>query len=801
MRDHSQMRYVVRGLRRRPLFSAIVVITLALGIGANTAIFTFVDAVLLRPVAVPWLDRIVAVRRALIGVDGLENTDVSPSETMDLVRRTDLFDAAAGISGTTLNLEGGAEPQRIVAARTIGEFFTIFGPRPLLGRLYRPEDSENGSFRRVVLSYGLWQQAFGGDTGVVGRMIQLSGRSYEVVGVMPRAFAYPRTAQLWAPFPYDSVWKTSRRGTWIMSAVARVRPGVPEAQVATGLKAEGERWGGGPTSKHRLFTVPFVAFMAGQLQRVLLVLLGAVVLLLLIACANVASLQLVRAAERGREMAVRAALGAGRWSIARQLLLESLVLAFAGGALGIAIGSVAMRVASRLGDGQYAVLEGVALNGPVLAFALAVTIVAALVSGAFPALRTARVDLQSALKESSRGSSAGVSRGRFLQGSVVVQMALALVLLLGSGLMIRSLAGLMAVDPGFRTEQLTTMKVVLPSARYAMAAQRIAFHDQLIARLGALPGVQSAATAYGLPFSGDDNSSPFNIVGRPRRDDEPERHARMWFVGGDYFRALGIELKRGRVFGPQDPPYGKGMAMAVIDETLAKQFFGKEDPVGRVINQGPDATIIGVVANVKKSDLAEPEKASVYYYFPQAPWGLNTITIVLRSSLPQHTVAAMAQAAVREIDPLLPVSDVASMSDLVDRSLGSRRLAMAVLSAFAALSLGLAVLGIYGVISYRTSQRTHEIGIRMALGARPGDVARMVVGSGARLALAGLASGVVVFLAVGRAMASLVYGVGMHDAVTMATGVVLLGVVALVASYLPARRAARVAPGVVLKGE
>jgi predicted permease len=794
------LRHVVRGLRRRPLFTAIVVLTLALGIGANTAMFSFVDAVLLRPISVPWLDRMVAVRRAVEGVEGLDNTEMSPPETMDLAHRTDLFDATAGVSNTTLNLESSGDPQRVLTARTLGDFFTIFGSRPLLGSIYRPADSENGNFRRAVLSHRLWRQTFGGDSSIVGRSIQLSGRTFEVVGVMPRSFAYPRTADLWVPFQYDSIWKT-RRGTWIMSPIARVRIGVADAQLRAGLKAEAERWGGGSGSAHRLFTVRFVDYIAGQLERVLIVLMGAVVLLLLIGCANVASLQLVRAAERGRELAVRATLGAGRWSIARQLLLESLVLAVIGGVFGVAIGAFAVRELSRWGVAQYELLEGVTLNGTVLVFATAVTVLAALLFGTYPAFRAARVDLHSALKDSMRGTSAGLSRGRFLQGSVVVQTALTLVLLLGSGLMIRSLAELIATDPGFRTDHLTTMKLVLPPARYGKAEPRIAFHEALVARLRTLPGIQASATAFGLPFAGDDNSSLFTIVGRPQRDGEPERHARMWFVGGDYFRVLGIAVKRGRVFGPQDLPYGKGMAAAVIDETLARQFFGNEDPIGQTINQGPDAVIIGVVANVKHGDLTEADKASVYYYFPQAPWGLATVTVILRSTLPLASVAAMARRAVQEIDPLLPVYDIAPMAERIDRSLGNRRLAMTVLTGFAALSLGLAILGIYGVISYTTSQRTHEIGIRMALGARPGDVLRMVVGSGVQLAGVGLVVGVMVFLAVGRAMSALVYGVGMHDRLTMLAGIAVLAIVAVFASYIPARRAARVGPGIALRSE
>ncbi len=794
------VRYAVRGLLRRPAFTCVVILTLALGIGANSAIFSFVNAILLRPVPVPWLDRLVVIRRSVPGVAGLDNTEMSPAEAMDIAQRTDLFDASAAYISSALNLEGTSEPQRITAARTLGDFFTLFAARPLIGSAYRPEDSENGLFQRALLSHALWQQAFGGDSSVVGRTIQLSGRSYEVIGVMPPTFRYPRSVQLWMPFAYDSIWKTpERRATWNMTTLARLRAGVSNAQLTTGLSAEAQRWGGGAASAHRLFTVPFVDFVAGQLRRVLLILMGAVLLVLLIACANVASLQLVRAAERGKENAVRAALGAGRWSIARQLLIESFVLAIGGGVLGVAIGSGAVRVLSRWGAGPYEILKGVSLDGRVVSFTIVVTVLSALLFGAFPALRAARVELHRALKEATRGASAGVARGRFLEGSVVVQMTFTLVLLLSSGLMIRSLAQLIATDPGFSTENLTTMRLVLPGARYGVANTRIAFHEQLVQRIRGLPGVDAIGTAYGLPFGEESNSSPFRILGIPPRAGEPERHSRMWFVGGDYFRTMGIRVIRGRVFGELDRPFGSGEIAAVIDETFARQFFPNEDPIGKVINQGPDATIIGVVADVKQGDLTEAAKASVYYYFPQTPWGLGTLTLIVRSVLAEEAVATMVRSALKEIDPQLPIYDVAPMTARVERSLGSRRLAMTVLSCFAALSLALAILGIYGVVSYTTTQRTHEIGIRMALGAQPGDVTRMVVHNTLIVAAIGLAAGTLVFLGVGRILSTLVYRVGTHDPATFMSGIATLAVVALVASYVPARRAARVGPVEALK--
>jgi putative ABC transport system permease protein len=725
---------------------------------------------------------------------------------LDLMKRTDLFDGVAGVTAQSLNLEGMESPQRVSVTRTFGPFFDVAAGRPLLGRLYRPEDSENGNARQVVLSHAFWQQAFGGDLGIVGRSIQLSGRSYEVIGVMPREFRYPRVAQMWAPFTLDSSSTAiSARGSLFVNAIARVRPGITREQLAQALVAESRRWEElyeqDQRFRHTLFPTPFVEWLAGELRRVLLVLLGAVVLVLLIACANVASLQLVRAAERGKELALRAALGAGRRAIARQLLVESLVLALAAGALGAGLGVLTVRLLAKTAGAQYRLLQDVPLDARVLAFAAAVTVVAALLFGAFPAVRAARVDLHGALKESSRGASAGVSRGRFLQGSVVVQTALALVLLLGSGVMIRTLSALLESDPGFRAEERTTMTLSLPGSRYPNAATQHDFHDRLLARVGGLPGVQSAATAWGLPFSDAGSSTPFDIPGKPRQAGDPERHARFWFVGGDYFRTMGIRIVRGRAFRPTDTDPGEGPRAVVIDETMARQYFPNEDPIGRSIQQIGPGTIVGVAANVKHADLTEPDKATAYYFIPQLPWGAAGFTVVVRSALPGRPVAAMVQNAVKELDPMLPVYDVLPMAERVERSLGSRRLAMTVLTGFAALALLLAVLGIYGVISYTMSQRTHEIGIRVALGARPRDVTGMVVRSGLGLAALGLVAGTLVFLSVGRVLSALLYGVGTRDPVTLALCIALLTTVALCASYLPARRASRVDPIRVVRGE
>ena len=797
-------RYALRGMARRPLYTAIVVVTLALGIGANTAIFSLVNAVLLHPLPTPGLDRLVVVREDILGLN-LRDAQLSPGETVDLFARRDLFAAVAAQTGGSMNLTGQGEPQRVSVLRTFGDYFGLFGVRPYIGRIYRPESSTAPGTRVALASYGFWQQVLGGDQRAVGRSLELDGTKFEVIGVLPPDFQYPRSAQLYTPFQLDPVFLTpQRRNSLFMTVIARPRDGLSAEQVATGLRMEVVRWhdrypGYDLAGQFVLHATPFVAYLAGDLRAVLLALMGAVALVLLIACANVGSLQLVLAARRAKEIAVRAALGAGRATIVRWLLVESLVLAVAGGILGIGIGVVILRLVTRLDAAQYRLLTNVHLDARVLAFTSAVVVVAALLFGVVPAIRAARVDLQDALKDSARGSSLSFARHRFLQASVVVQVALTLMLLLASALTVRSLARVLELDPGFRPAHVTTMQLTLPGTRYANNAARIAFYNTLIERLRAIPGLESVGLASYLPFNGGTDSSPFELPGRPPAPNEPARHANTEVIAGDYFRAMGIPVLRGRTFTAADAN-GDGAETVIVDEYLAKSFFPNEDPIGKAIIHNNRATIIGVVKSVTQEYLGQAPHPTVYHYYPQEPW-LGFTTAVMRSSLPDDQVAALARAAVRELDPQLPVFDVKTMSERVSASLTPRRLAMYVLLGFAALSLALSVLGIYGVISYSTAQRTQEIGIRMALGANPRDVTRMVLRDAMILAVTGVVAGAVLFLGVGRVLASVLYGIGPRDPLTIALGIVVLAVVALVASYLPARRAARVDPLVALRGE
>ena len=537
--------------------------------------------------------------------------------------------------------------------------------------------------------------------------------------------------------------------------------------------------------------VPFVTFLAGELRPIVLLLMGAVAVVLLTACANVACLQLVRATGRARDLAVRAALGARAGDLVRTPLAESAAVAALGCVLGVALGALAVAALARWGPAQFPQLRAARLDPAVLGFAVAASALAALVFGVAPALRATRADPQDALRASTRGTSAGADRHRFLQGAVVAQVGLALALLLASGLMFRSLSRLLTTDPGFRPEGVLTAQLALPRVAYPYE-RRGPFIDALVERLTALPGVQAAGIAEFLPFADGTDSSPFEIVGRPLDPHGDHPHANYNIVSKGYFRAMGMRVRLGRPFGPTDaagtPP------VIVVDRTLAERYFPGENPLGKRLRQlgglgKEDPVIIGVVDDVKQESLGQEPHATIYYTYRQtAPAGF---AVALRSALPEGSLAGAVRATVAARNPLIPVYDVRLMRDRVDESLGARRLAVWVLGAFAALALTLALLGISGVLSYTVSQRAHELGIRMALGARRADVVRLVVRQGAALTLGGLAAGALVYLAAGRLLGAALYGVGPYDPATIVAAALLLGAVALGASWIPARRAAR----------
>ena len=790
----EDLRHALRVLRRSPGFTAVAALTLALGIGANTAIFSLVNAVLLRPLPVQALDQLVVVREDLAGLD-LFNAQLSPAEVLDLEARSDLFAAVTGFQLGDRTLTQSGEPVRVSVASTLSDFFGVFGVQPHTGRFYAPEHSTTGPREVAVVSHALWNQLSGGDPRFIGTVLQLDGIGYEVIGVMPPESRYPRRAQIWVPFAYTDRW-AGLRGTLIMTTIGRIRPGLTAQRREVMLAAEAAGWNeqyaGEARFSKALTSVGFVEYQAGSLRRILLVLMGAVVFVLLIAAANVASLNLVRATARAREIAVRAAVGSGRGRIVRQLLFESVALALLGGAIGVWIGALALDLFQQWEPARQMNLSGVRLDGTVLAFSAAAALVAAIASGMIPALRASRVSPQEVLRDAARGGSTGPAQQRLLRAGIVLQVALALVLVLGSGLMVRTLARLLAVDPGFTADNVITAQVSIPSATYDAPDKVTAFFDGLLERLRALPGVEGAALAWGLPFTSGGSSSPFDITGRTTPDGSPARHAEGRYVSAGYFRTLGIPVLTGREFNDTDREGAP--VVAVIDQTFAEQFFPGEDPVGqRITHFLGESTIVGVVGRVDHHQIGDAPKAVAYYSFGHAGW-MTGRTIVVRSAAPAGTVADMIRRSVREIDANVPVYDVQQLTGLIAQSLGPRRLAVLTLGAFAFLALVMASLGIYGVMRYTTARRTHEIGIRMAIGAESGDVVGMMLRQGMTVALLGVALGLLAALALTRFMTGVLFGVQPNDPVSFVVATVVLLGVAFVASWVPVRRATRIGP-------
>ena len=800
-------RLALRSMRAHPGYTAVVALTLGLAIGANTAIYSAVRSVLLRPLPVAGLERLVVMRVDMPRLELLD-TQMSPAEVVDWTKRDDVFEAFTAVSGTSITITGSGEPRRLSVARTLGDFRTVFQLRPAFGRFYDPEASTPGQHRVVVLSHALWRDLFAGDPGALGKSIVLNDSAYQVVGVMPADFRYPRRANIWMPYVLTPrSFEPGQRGTLIMTPTARLRPGITPERLRDAMRQELSSWaerydqrGYVDESSYRIRVVPLTDFLSGELRPVLLALLGAVMVVLLIACANIASLQLVRTTGRAREIAVRAALGAGRWPIVRQFLVESLALAALGGIVGLALGVIALRLLARWDGSDFQALSDVRLDGSVLALTMAVTLLAGLVFGVIPAWRASRVEAHDALKANAvRGMSLGTSRLRFLQIAVIAQVAMTLVLLLGSGVMLRSLGRLLDTDPGFDPAETVSMQVAPPSTRYPWA-RRAGLYQQLMEQVRVLPGIEAVAMTTAVPFSdmGPD-SSPFRIHGSQPPADGSQPHANAIAITPDFFRAMGIPLLRGRAFTDADrqgaPP------VVIVDEQLANQYFPNVNPIGRTIDHfGQNLTIVGIARSIHQSELGAGYKAVAYYPLYQQPF--PAAGIIVRSTLDSDVVVSSVRRSVRAVDPLLALYDVQAMPVRVERSLGARRLAVTVLGGFAGLALVLAMLGTYGVLSYSTTQRTRELGIRMALGAEPGDVVTMVLRHGLTLAAIGLVVGAVVYVGIGgQLISALLYGVGARDPITLLAGIALLSTAAALACWIPARRAARVDPAVTLRAE
>lgn len=794
----------MRLLSGSPGFTAIAIAALALGIGANTAIFSVVNTVLIQRLPYRDPDRLAIVWEHNLPRDRKNNV-VSPGNYLHWREMNRVFDEMSIVSMTFRTAyTGDGQPEELPMQVVNATLFPMLGVNAAVGRVFTASEDRPNASRFVLLSDRFWKRRFGGDPGVVNRSIRLGGNVFTVVGVMPPGFSIlDKNVDVWVPAGFSAESRTPQ-GRWTM-VIARLKDGVtlPQAQddmtrVASELTRMFPNFDTGWTAR----VVPLKDQLTGEIRPALLVLLGAVGFVLLIACANVANLLLARATTRQRELAVRAALGAGRGRLIRQLLAESLVLAAVGGAVGVGLAWWSLYLLRTVVATNVPIprLEFVGVNGWVLLFACASALASGLLFGVIPAFAAAGTSLTDALKEGGRTGTA--SRGRRARNAlVVIEMALALVLLVGAGLLVRSFTTLMRVDPGFDPSRTMTMKVTLPSASYQKSGQSIAFFDRLFARLDTLPGVEAAGGVSFVPLHGLGAATSFFIEGheKPRKGDEPVADVRV--VTHDYFKAMGIPLLRGRLFDSRDT--APNTRRIIVSELLVKKYFGDMDPIGRRIvlswnDEGPDE-IVGVVGDIRSASLeTEPKGTS---YLPPARFAYPFMTLVVKIHGDGTALVPSLVNAVHEIDADVPIADIMPMTEIISVSTAQRRLTMIMLMIFAAVALVLASVGIYGVISYSVTQRTQEIGIRMALGAQSADVLRMVIGRAMALAIAGIGLGAVGAFALTRLMANLLFSVRPEDPLTFAAVAILLGIVAALASYLPGRRATRVDPVVALRAE
>jgi predicted permease len=815
----QDLRYSLRGLLARPLFLTVAVLTLGLGIGANTAIFSVMHGLLLRPLPYADGERLVEVFNRYPNMnlgyagtsipDYLDRREQAPS-IEDMALYTSASFGLSASSGT---------PERLSALKATPSLFSTLGTQAALGQVFTEAHAEIGNERVAVLSWALWRNRFNGDRDVLGREIRLNGENYRVLGVMPEGFGFPsRDVQLWVPFAFTEQQKSDQeRGFESSASIARLKPGATIegltaeldtiiARNADRLASVGEQ-GAGYAAFLRAGNMKGGAHslreqQVGEAREVLAILQAAVGMVLLIACANLANLLLIRLHGRRKELTLRSALGAGRSRLALQVLGEALLLAVFGGLAGLAVATACIELMPALGIQPSSADYDIRLDREVVLFGLGISLLAALLASALPLASLLRMDIGETLKEGGRSGAGGRRAALSRQGLVVLQMALATTLLIGAGLLLRSFQALSEQSPGFESSGLLTARVDLDAPRYAEDAARARFIDESLARLRALPGVQQAAFTSNLPFSQSNSSGSYTIVGRETAEGEAAPHGMQRQVGGDYFEALKIPLLAGRYLNASDSAQSE--QVVVIDEILANTHFNGRDAIGQQLSRfggdAPAATIVGVVGTVRHQQLATAtSKETLYWPVSQAtpPFG----SFVLRSALPAEQLLPQVREALRAVDPEQPVYDIRSLDERIAISLDQQRAPMLLLGAFAAVSMLLAALGIYGVLAYAVSQRTGELGVRMAIGASAQEVLRMVMGQGARLVAVGLGLGLLGAGLFGYAARSQLFGVSAGDPLTYVLVCGFLATVALAACYLPARRAARTDPMVALRYE
>jgi putative ABC transport system permease protein len=797
----QDIRYGARMLLKAPSFTAVAIITLALGVGANAAIFSVVNAVLLRPLPFAEPDRLMMIRETKL--PQFPEFSCSPGNFLDWQKQNTVFERMVAIGTGSFNLIDGGEPERLMGMRVSDGFLTTLGVQPALGRDFLAEEDQPGHNFVVILSHGLWQRRFGADPNIVNRAITLNGQSYTVVGVMPPSFRYGGgTIELWTPIAFTAQ-QAQQHGSHYLQTIARLKPGVTVEQARAEMSGIADRLGQqypDADAGWNVIVMPMLQYAVRSIKLALLVLLGAVGFVLLIACANVANLLLARAASRQKEVAIRTALGASRWRIIRQLLTESLLLSLLGGAVGLLFAVWGKDLLLALAPQDLPRVSEASLDRWVLAFTAGITLLTGLSFGLVPALQSSRPNLNETLKDAGRGSTEGGRRHLIRSTLVVLEVATALVLLVGAGLLIKSFLRLQHVDPGFNPDNALMVKIALPQKKYTTPAQGGAFYKQLLEKVAVLPGVETVGAACVLPLD-DDFVLGFDIQGRPPYAPGDEPSTNYYSVSPDYFKAMGIPLLRGRLFNDRDNK--DTPRVAIISETMAKKYFPDEDPIGKRINvtMGPTTyrEIVGIVGDVKHYGLDRDTPPETYEPYMQQP--LSFMSLVVRTSAEPTGLSAAIRSEVLSIDKEQPVSSIKPLTDLVSASMAQQRFAMLLLGVFAAVAMLLAVIGIYGVMSYSVTQRVHEIGIRMALGASSRDVLRLIVGHGLRLTLLGIVVGLVAAFLLTRLMSTLLFAVSATDLTTFIVFSASLSAVAMVACLVPARRALKVDPMVALRYE